>query len=144
MDGMEFQTKYHGLIDMPKEDVLHFKSGIPGFPEEEQFIIIPLEEETFYILQSVKTQSLAFVMVNPFTYFPDYDFTLEDQIVDALKIDSPEDVIVYSILTVQDPFEKTTANLQAPIIINSKNKMGKQIVLNHEGYTTRHNIMEKR
>ncbi|MGI8385393.1 flagellar assembly protein FliW [Robertmurraya sp. P23] len=141
---MEFQTKYQGVVELQLEDIIHFNSGIPGFPEEGEFIILPLEEGTFYILQSVKTPSLAFVMVNPFTYFPDYDFTVEDQTVEALKIASPDDVIVYSILTVQDPFEKTTANLQAPIIINSKNKMGKQIVLNHDGYTTRHNIMEKR
>lgn len=141
---MEFQTKYHGLMEQPQDEILHFKSGIPGFPEEEEFIVLPLEEETFFILQSVKTPNLAFVMVNPFTYFPNYDFTLEDQVVDSLNITSPEDVIVYSILTVQDPFDKTTANLQAPIIINSKNQLAKQIVLNHDRYTTRHNIMEKR
>lgn len=142
---MDIQTKYHGVIQLSKEEIVHFANGIPGFPDDEQFLLLPLEEdETFLILQSVESTEVAFVMVNPFTYFPDYDFTLEDQFVEKLGITVPEDILVYCILTVQDPFINTTANLQAPIIINSKNKRAKQIVLNNDHYSTRHKIMDKR
>ncbi len=142
---MELQTKYHGTIEMEESNYIHFSNGIPGFQEEHQFVVLPLEEdETFYIMQSVNTSTLAFVMVNPFTYYPNYDFNLDESIVESLQIKTPEDVLVYSILTIQDPFENTTVNLQAPIIINSKNHMGKQIILNNEKYLTRHKLMEKR
>lgn len=142
---MEAQTKFHGVIEIAEKDIVSFESGIPGFPDEDKFSILPIEEDgAFMILQSLKSPSLAFVIVNPFQYFPDYDFTLEDPVVEKLKIDSPEDVLVYTILTVQEPFEKTTANLQAPIIINLKKVLGKQVILNNEKYTTRHKIMEKR
>lgn len=95
-------------------------------------------------MQSVNTSTLAFVMVNPFSYYPNYDFNLDDSVVESLKIETPEDVLVYSILTVQDPFENTTVNLQAPVIINSKKNMGKQIILNNGEYLTRHKLVEKR
>ncbi|MCM3602652.1 flagellar assembly protein FliW [Robertmurraya korlensis] len=142
---MIINTKYHGEYETSDGEVLHFPKGIPGFPDEKQFVIIPLEaDDTFMILQSVKTFELAFVLINPFQYFPNYDFTLDETTIEKLAIHSPEDIAVYSILTVHDPFEKTTANLQAPVIINLKNKRGKQVILNIDTYTTRHNIMNKR
>ncbi|MGG7619644.1 flagellar assembly protein FliW [Bacillus coreaensis] len=141
---MQLQTKYHGLIEITEEQVLTFEHGIPGFIDEEKFIILPLEQdETFMILQSVSTAGLAFVLINPFHYFPDYDFSLDDNAIYQLKLSSPDDIIVYTILTIHDPFENTTANLQAPVIINSKNKLGKQVILNDTKYTSRHKIIEK-
>lgn len=142
---MEIKTKYHGEVHINGNEVINFVKGIPGFPNEENFTILSLEEDgVFSILQSVVTPELAFVIVNPFHYFTDYDFQLEDQVVEALNIKSPEEVQVFTILTVQEPFEKTTANLQAPLIINNKNHMGKQVVLNNEKYTTRHKILRER
>jgi flagellar assembly factor FliW len=142
---MIIKTKYHGDYEISDGEVLYFSNGIPGFPHEKKFVIIPLAaDETFMILQSVNTCELAFVLIDPFQYFPNYDFTLDDSIVGKLSIHSPEDIAVYSILTVHDPFENTTANLQAPVIINIVNKRGKQVILNVDTYTTRHKIMEKR
>jgi len=68
---------------------------------------------------------------------------LEEPVVAELVLESENDVLVYSILTVQDPFEKTTANLQAPIIINSKNLRAKQVILHNEQYNTKHPIIKK-
>jgi len=142
---MEIKTKYHGVVQINDHEVINFVKGIPGFPNEENFTILSLEEDgVFSILQSVVTPELAFVIVNPFHYFTDYDFHIEDQVVKALSIKSPEEVQVFTILTVQEPFEKTTANLQAPLIINKNNRMGKQVVLNNEKYTTRHKILGER
>lgn len=142
---MEVQTKFHGVVELTEKDILSFESGIPGFPEEDKFSVLPLEEDgLFRILQSLKEPALAFVVVNPFHYFPEYDFTLEDQVVEKLRVESPDDVLVYSILSVREPFEETTVNLQAPIIINSRKALGKQVVLNNEKYKTRHKILEKR
>lgn len=142
---MEVKTKFHGEIKLLDEDIITFLGGIPGFQDDNQFAVLPLEgDNTFFILQSLNTTELAFVIVNPFHYFPEYDFTLEDQVVEKLNITSTEDVLVYSVLTIQEPFENTTANLQAPIIINSKKKQGKQVILNSDNYTTRHKILEKR
>lgn len=142
---MEVKTKFHGAIKLLDENVITFLGGIPGFQDESQFAVLPIEgDNTFLILQSLNTTELAFVIVNPFHYFPEYNFTLEDHIVEKLNITSTEDVLVYSVLTIQEPFANTTANLQAPIIINTKEKLGKQVILNSDTYTTRHKILEKR
>lgn len=138
---MNIQTKYHGVFQLNKENILYFDKGIPGFPEETKFVILPLtDDEEFGALQSINTPELAFVITNPFNFDKSYGFTLEDHVVDNLEISNQQDVIIYSILTVQEPFDQTTVNLQAPIIINSKNRKAMQVILNDQKYRIRHPI----
>jgi flagellar assembly factor FliW len=141
---MKLNSKYHNEVEVKDEEVLHFDKGIPGFPEERKFVILPLNEDgSFSVLQSVESAGLALVIASPFDFFKDYDFQLEDPVVQELGLESENDVVVYTILTVEDPFEKTTANLQAPIIINKANNKAKQIILVEEGYKTKHNLFGK-
>jgi flagellar assembly factor FliW len=140
---MNIQTKYFNEITIEEKNIIHFEHGIPGFLEEKQFVLLPLtEDNVYYVLQSVQTSELAFVVTNPFLFFKDYDFNLDDATVEQLEIKDATDVAVYSILTLQDPFEKSTANLQAPIIINTKNNHAKQVILNDEKYTTKHPLFK--
>jgi flagellar assembly factor FliW len=139
---MKINTKYHGEVEV--EEILTFEKGIPGFMDEKQFALLALsDDESYFVLQSVSTPGLAFVLTNPFHLMKEYDFQLEDATVEELNLESEKDVAVYSILTVQDPFEKTTANLQAPIIINLKNRKAKQVILHNEQYKTKHPIFIK-
>ncbi|MGD6776474.1 flagellar assembly protein FliW [Sutcliffiella horikoshii] len=138
---MKIATKYHGLIEVLEEEVVRFPNGLPGFLEEKEFAVIPFSEDgMFIILQSVQTPELGFVLTNPFTFYPEYDFNLENQAVDALELDSPEDVTVYTVLTMADPFHLTTANLQAPVVVNAKKKLGKQVILTGSPYQTKHKL----
>lgn len=141
---MKIATKYHGDVEINSEEILKFEKGIPGFPDENEFILLPLSDDyIFYIMQSVSNRQLAFVLSNPFNFFREYDFKLEDSVVEEIQLESEEDILVYSILTVQDPFDKTTANLQAPVIFNTKNRKAKQVILHNEQYSTKHPIFEK-
>lgn len=135
---MIIETKYHGTQEIGPEDILKFDSGIPGFPEEKEFVLLPLDESTLSVLQSVETSEIGFVVADPFSFFPEYDFQLGESTVEQLKLSKPEDAVVFTILTVQDPFEKTTANLQAPVVINTKNNRAKQVILNEGNYKTKH------
>lgn len=141
---MNIQTKYFNKITIEEKDILRFENGIPGFLEEKQFVLLPLtDDNVYYVLQSVKTSELAFVVTNPFLFFKEYDFELDDATVEQLEIKDAADVAVYSILTLQDPFEKTTANLQAPVIVNTKTNLAKQVILNDEKYTTKHPLFNE-
>ena len=141
---MKIKTKYHGETEIKKENIIHFPLGIPSFLEEKHFILLPFSDDTpFYILQSTLTENVAFVAINPFEYFQQYEFEINDSTKELLEIESQEDVLILSFLTVADPFEKTTANLQAPLVINVKKKIGKQMVLNEGVYTTKHYLFNQ-
>ncbi|PJY99625.1 flagellar assembly protein FliW [Bacillus vallismortis] len=138
---MIIQTKYHGQMNVKEEQIILFESGIPGFLEEKQFVILPLSEDSpFVALQSVTSENLAFIVVSPFIFFKNYEFDLDASTAELLDIDNIEDVEVMTILTMAEPFEKSTANLLAPIIVNRKNMKAKQVVLHDSSYTTKHPI----
>lgn len=138
---MKINTKYHGEIDVKSEEVLTFEHGIPGFGEEKQFILLPLpENEWFHILQSVTTPELGFVVTDPFLFFKDYDFELDQASVELLDNPPEKEVQVLSILTVRELLHESTANLQAPIILNLANRKGKQVILTNTDYQTKHLI----
>lgn len=136
---MRIQTKYHGEIEIEPSKIIHFEQGIPSFLEEKEFYILPFADEgPFFIMQSVQTSGLAFVVVSPFDFFSDYEVKLSDQVIEALQIESQEEIIIFTTLTIQEPFQNTTTNLQGPIVINDKKKLGKQVILADSPYQTKH------
>ncbi|WP_226676398.1 flagellar assembly protein FliW [Rossellomorea aquimaris] len=138
---MKINTKYHGEIEVESEEILTFEHGIPGFGEEKQFVLLLLpENEWFHILQSVTTPQLGFVVTDPFLFFKEYDFELDQASVESLGKPSEKDVQVLSILTVRETLNESTANLQAPIILNLANRKGKQVILTNPDYQTKHQI----
>ena len=138
----KIMTSRFGEIEAAEESIIQFAAGIPAFEEEREFIIIPYEEESPYVfLQSVRTPELAFLMTMPLTFFPAYEFTIDDDVETELGLTSPEEVLIYAILTLAgSEIRDLTANLMAPIVINAKTRRGKQIVLDRSPYTTKHRL----
>ncbi|WLR41488.1 flagellar assembly protein FliW [Bacillus carboniphilus] len=100
------------------------------------------EQQVLYVLQSITEVSVAFIITNPFLFKQDYEFELDQQTIDQLNILNPTDALVYSILTIVEPFERTTANLKAPIIMNQHNNRGKQMILQEEPYDTKYSLIK--
>ncbi|WP_079710765.1 flagellar assembly protein FliW [Paraliobacillus ryukyuensis] len=132
---MKIQTKYHGEIEITNDEVISFFRGIPGFSDEDKFILLDLQENSlFQVLQSIKTKDLGFIVIDPYHVYSNYAFDLDDQTVENLEITSPEQVKVLAIVSVEDPFEKSTLNLQAPLVINQVNLCAKQYVTNDKNH----------
>ncbi|MBY6052165.1 flagellar assembly protein FliW [Cytobacillus firmus] len=138
---MNIITKFHGEQEIKIEEIIKFPSGIPGFLDEKEFYIIPLEGTDLFVLQSVKTTEVAFIVTDPFVLFPQYEFDLPEEALEKIEIQSNKDVATFAILTIREPFQETTANLQAPLVINQTKKLGKQVILNQTTYQTKHKIM---
>lgn len=129
---MKIQTKFLGEVQIDSASIIQFPQGIPAFEEEKEFVVVPLGAQSpFVTLQSVQTPSVGFMAAYPYHFKPDYAFDLEQEDLQQLQIEKSEDVLVYAILTLKDTLENSTMNLLAPIAINVKKQMGKQVVL-HE------------
>jgi len=128
---METMSKHVGKVAYEQENVIYFKEGIPGFETEKEFIIILSSDLNlpFHYLQSINQQNVAFVITDPFLFVDDYDFDVPEEVVTKLEIDSLSDLSVYCITIIPDNIEATSINLAAPLIINHKSKLGKQLIL---------------
>ena len=133
---MQISTTRFGNITVDKSRVIQMKGGgILGFEHLKRYVLLTHNEKIpFMWFQSIDDGSIAFVVINSFIIAPEYDLMIDDNDTRFLEIESPEDVILMSIVTIRsDPF-KVTANLRAPLVINLKNRFGKQIVLNEPDY----------
>ena len=71
----------------------------------------------------------------------DYHINIVRDEVEDLEIRKENDVMVVVIVSIYRDPTKITANLQGPLVINTRNKTGKQIVLTDGKYSTRHPIL---
>ena len=139
---MTVQTKYVGEVKLEQENIIHFPNGLPGFFNELKFALLDLPgNPIFQTLQSITTPSLAFIVTNPYHFYQDYTFKLDDTTQEILGIESERDIVVLSIVTLKSPFNTSTVNLKAPIIINSTHNQGKQYVINSDEYPTKASIV---
>ncbi|PZD97837.1 flagellar assembly protein FliW [Paenibacillus sambharensis] len=138
---MELITDVFGVITVEEKDIFHFEVGIPGFEELSSFVVIQdSTEASFSYLQSVERPELSFFLIDPFAFFPAYDFELPETAVKDLKAESIEQLLVRTIVTVRDKLSNATTNLVAPIVLNMEERVGKQVILIQTDYTTRHNL----
>lgn len=137
---MKMHTKYSGELEINEAEIIRFSQGIPSFDEEQSFVLLPFSDNpgAFYILQSSQTPGLAFIVMDPFQFFPDYTAKLSDQTMETLDIEAESDVTLLVMLTLKDTWETSSANLRGPVVINHKKQLGKQIILNDSDYHTRH------
>lgn len=142
---MLLQTKYFGELNIEEKDIFSFSHGIPGFENVCRFILIDSDEpdSPFKWLQGVDEPKPAFVIVDPFVIKKDYEVNLDDEVLKELQIKDASAVMIFCIVVVPEDIKKMTVNLQAPLIINSVNKTGRQLILDTDRYSVRHYILEE-
>ena len=137
---MKVATKAYGLIDVEERQKIVFPQGLFGFEELQDYILLDAERQPFYWLQSMEEEQVAFILVNPFLFRPDYEVNISNEELAEIGIRSPEKALILSIVTIPSD-GPMTANLQGPLIINRDNRTGKQAVLSDALWKTRHDIM---
>lgn len=142
---MKLNTKQFGEIEINEDGIISFEDGIPGFGHVKKFVMIKNSnpELPFDWLQGVEEPNLTFVIVNPFLFKADYDFNIPQGTIEDLGIENIEDVFICCIVTIPENLADTTMNLKAPVIINTKSKKGKQLVLEIDEYEIKYKIFQK-
>lgn len=141
---MKLDSEQFGQIDIDETQIINFPSGLLAFEDYKRFIIVDDDRNApFKWLQSIDDKSLTFVIINPFIFKKGYEFDIPDSAIQKLKIENERDVAVYSIVVVNEDINKMTANLSGPIIINTNARLGKQLVLDDNRYSTKHLILKE-
>lgn len=143
---MQIQTKYLGEMDIQEENILTFPWGIYGFVDSKKFVVLEIpDNDHIRFLQDIDNSSIAFILITPWDFFEDYDMEITEEELAKIDIyaDNKKEMTVCNIVTLGHTFRESTANLLAPIIINSSNKKGMQIILNETHYTTKHNLFKE-
>ena len=144
---MKYETARFGSLEIQDQDILVFPDALYGFDQEKEFALLPLDptiESPMEWLQSLTSLELAFIVTDPFLFIPEYKMVLSDSEQTQLGIESMESVVVRVIVTIPKVHTEMTANLVAPIVINQKKSLAKQVVLTNAEYDTKHSLMSKK
>ena len=141
---MKINTSRFGEIEVNDNDLINMPEGLIGFPELNQFVLLDHDTDSpFKWLQSVHDPEMAFVVISPLTFRPDYMVEVTEEEVSTLKLTNADQAVISVIVTIPMDPKKMSANLKAPLVFNLNNKMGKQIILKDSQYQTKHFIMEE-
>jgi flagellar assembly factor FliW len=130
-------------MEIPEDKVITMKRPILGFENLVRFCIIEREEMLpFLWLHSIEDPAVAFVVVNPVLFYPDYRIDVNPKEIAELKVAEIKSVETYAIVSLADEMMEVSINLQGPVLINTENGFAKQLVLVNSDYEIKHNLID--
>ncbi len=130
---MKVNTRLFGEIEIQDDKIITLDKGIVGFPDLKKFTIIydtEKEKKTAIMwFQSLDEPQFAMPVVAPGDIVPDYNPTVNDELLEPLGELTEENLYVLVTIKVPQKIEDMTINLKAPIIINTDTLKGGQIIV---------------
>ena len=127
---MKISTTRFNELEVDKKDIIEFTEGLLGFENLKKFFIVDPGDQTLILwLQSIDDASIAFPIIEPKIFQPNFSVKLLPLELNSLNLENLSNASVYTILTIPQNVTEMSANLKAPIIINNKSKIARQIVL---------------
>lgn len=128
------ESRRFGRIEVAAEQLLRMP-GLPGFPEARRFVLCAHDRgSSFAWLISADVPELAFVVADPWAFFPDYSADLDERHLRQLGVDDAAKLDVLVIATVTA--DGTTLNLAAPLVVHGATREARQIILERSPWST--------
>ena len=130
------------ITDSDGSVLLTFPKGLLGFPDLRGFRLLePQDGYPLKFLQSVERDEVSFICIDPASVKPDYVVPLGEEESEALRLESPEEALVLTLVVIPEDAKYMTTNLAGPLVININSRIGYQIVLSSEKYPLRFPII---
>jgi len=131
----------------PTPSQFRLPQGLIGIGELKDFEILAAPDSPpLLLMRTIDPQPITFVVMEPHDVIPGYELEISDE--DAAELGlvvGGEAPAILNIVTVESITpQKVTVNLAAPILVNRKTGLGKQVVLeNYSKYSTTHALIEE-
>ncbi len=128
---------------LPAVDI-DFPIGIPGLRGVRKFRLEPLGSEVkenavnpfgklialepVLLADGSYAEALRLIVAAPGLLWPDYKVEVDDNTLELLEIGSAEETAALVVVTLKETLAESTANLFAPIVLNTKKYIGAQIL----------------
>jgi flagellar assembly factor FliW len=135
---MLIDTDRFGCFDTKDSKLIEFPSGLPGFEDLRYYIILEIAQtKPIYWLQSTENKYIALPVILTFEILDDYYIDIRENELEDLSVESQNDLLVMNVVVIPDQVEQMTVNLAAPLVINTKRGIGKQIIIDAQALPVR-------
>jgi len=132
---LKLTTTRFGELEIDPETLIELPAGLIGFPAAKNFVLLEYTQP-FSWLQCTELPDLAFVVVSAAEFGDEYSFDLPVQ-DRALDLTATDEVAIFNLVTIRPDASLSTVNLKAPVVVNLRNRKGKQVILDDPRYPTR-------
>jgi len=126
---MQIKTIQFGDLEFDNNLIIKFESGILGFEHLTDYLLIKVDDDIFYWLNSVQEPEISFPMIG--LRLIDESFPQED---------GHE---AFGIVNINPDIYKITVNLKAPVYINQDTKCGCQKILDSDKYPIKYDLFKE-
>lgn len=139
MSKLLIKTKGLGGVEVDSKDIISFPEGLYGFENTRNFALLSGNEEgnPFMWLQCADSCEPRFVVIDPFKIFSNYNVPAKI-IPSILKLDDSASLRVLAITTITKGAKSIYVNLKCPIVINARENIAAQIILDNDDYPIRY------
>jgi flagellar assembly factor FliW len=135
---MMIETSRFGSIAVSEDDILTFPEGMLGFSKINQYVLVERADDSLFVwLQALKKPTIAFPLLEPEIIEKNYKVEMMEEDLKVLSLKDLKHAKVFSIITIPTDPSKMTANMKAPVIINLKKRLAKQVILHNLEYPIR-------
>ncbi len=85
-------------------------------------------DDIFMRLKAPDEDEPSFTLINPFV-LRDYSFDIPVSVQQLMGIKEKSNLLIYNIIVVQNPIEKSVVNFIAPIVFNTDNNTMAQVII---------------
>ena len=142
---MKKKKKIFGEIVIEDDKIIHFPSGIIGFPDLTDFALIHDEEKgagSIHWLQSLQEPAFAMPVMDPLIVRPDYNPQVDDELLKPIGELMPEEILVMVTVTIPSDLTRMSVNLRGPVIINTVERKACQVIVEGETYEVKYPIYD--
>lgn len=130
MEVRHIHTQQFGELEVEPKHIFAFENGLMGFEYLHDFILVSDDESApFTWLISLDEPGIGFPLLSPWYLDEHYDLGNEF---------SPENNAAFVVVTLSG--ESLTANMKAPIVLDTDRQTGRQVILPNEQYYPMHSF----
>lgn len=136
---MRIENTKLGDIEIDDARVVTLPEGILGFSDARRHTVLDIRKgSNLKWLLCIDRPELALVVTDPYAWFPEYRMPLNDADAAAIALREEDELSVMAIVTIRGRRrEDTTMNLRAPIAVNLRTLLGRQVVLSEDRWGIR-------
>lgn len=105
------------------------KAPLLGFESIKQMELQKIDE-IFMRLKTPNADEPSFTLINPFV-LREYNFEIPTPLQEAMGITRESNLLIFNIIVVQTPIEKSVVNFVAPLVFNVDTKTMAQVVIDN-------------
>lgn len=142
---MKIGTRDWGTLEISDDQIINMPEGLLGFENSHRFILLNADDSRpFAWYLSVDDPDISFAVADP-SCFHEAPYTVTLSETDEAMLDLEEgDTIAIFVIAAIGESGQVTGNLTGPIVLNTRNRLARQIITYGSSFTARQPILNQR